>query len=135
MLGIIVSAALAGLGTFFAIQKFAQPVQRGTDAQGLPVFGLPDAQVLSATAPNGTKVTFNSLRQEAPQTVQAGQRKPTTQELAKMLSFGMNVPEGDTGQASAAQQAFMASMPNVNWNAPTDADVQAALALIASQQG
>lgn len=132
----VIAAALAGIGAFFAITKFAtpQPIQRGVDAQGLPVFGLPDAAPsISATAPNGVTATFNGFRQEAPQPLQTGQRKPTTAELAKGLSFGMNVPASDTGQASNAQQAFMASLPDVNWNAPTDADVQAALVLIASQ--
>lgn len=109
----VLVATVAGIGSFFAIGKFGKNKQA------------------SATE-KGVTVSLETPRQEAAQPLQQGQRKPTPQELAHLLAFGMDVPADDSGQRSAAQQAFSASLPDVNWNAPTDSEVNAALAIIAS---
>lgn len=110
---------------------------KATATPAVPIPAVPGSTVQPSTkgqtiitTPDGATATF--VQPPLPVDVPpAGKRKPTIQEIATAMSLVVT----DAGQTStaaqqAAQQAFETSRTDVDWNSPTDADIQAGIAFM-----
>ncbi len=132
IIGGIAALSLVGL-RLRAISKL-----KATTTPATPIPAVPGSTAKANTAgqtiittPDGATATFvqPSIPIDVPP---AGKRKPTTQEIASSMAIVIVdvVGQDSTAAQKAAQIAFQNTRPDVDWFSPSDADIQAGIALM-----
>ncbi len=129
IIGGIAALSLVGL-RLRAISKLKTPATPIPAVPGSTAKANTAGQTI-ITTPDGATATFvqPSIPVDVPP---AGKRKPTAQEIASSMAIVIVDQPGQDSTAAqkAAQLNFQNTRPDVDWFSPSDADIQAGIALM-----